>query len=392
MPGRGNYDYQHEGYSAVRKQVLWRIGNLGYSEGRFGEIDVEIVRAGERRHELEPLRVDRYGKKYSWIAFFEMYGVRLDAGLLDERRTERSSDVDIDPSFPPEPKAWIPPLSGILENSPSDPREWLTCGVTPDYEALLHRRDVDGAPGPWVLLDGWIEERASTDKRRLFTFLWPRFVARGALARLATTFLRRDYPGNHEIPQPIDDVYAFAGEVPWSARFAAPLRTPNGDAERHIEIAFHRYGADSSRVGVPIEVPVYRWIWESYHSVANQVGGVYFLAPALCESLGLVNHARDVDLYDGDGKRATIFTRAESDDLGVDCRFLFIRSDLLDRYLRETDQRLIWFVWGERDLKSESHPSQREEWSDVFQRFENIHRRAHVWDRRRRRPLRLEDD
>ena len=237
VPGRGNYDYEHEGYRAVRKQVLWRIRNLGYSEDRFRAVDIVIVRAGERRHELDPSRVDRYGKKYSWIAFFEMYGVRLDAGLLDERPTERPSDFDIDPSFPSKPKTWIPPLSGILDSSPSDPYEWLTCGATPDYEALLHRRDVDGAPGPWVLLDGWLEERASTDNRRLFTFLWSRFVTRAALGRLATAFLRRDYPGNHEIPSPIDDYYTFAGEIPWSARYAAPLRTPNGDAKRQ-----HRHG------------------------------------------------------------------------------------------------------------------------------------------------------
>lgn len=391
VPGRGNYDYQHEDYRAVRQQVLWRIGNLGYSEERFRAADAMIVRAGELRHELDPSRVDRYGKKYSWIAFFEMYGVRLDAGLLDERRTERPSDVDIDPSFPLEPKTWIPPLSGVLDSSPSDPRGWLTCRAMPDYEALLHRRDVDGALGPWILLEGWLEERAGTDKRRLFTFLWARFVARPALASLAITFLRRDYPGNREIPQPVEDFYTFAGEVPWSARFAAPLRTPNGDAERDIEIAFNRHGAETSRLSVPVEVPVCRWVWEPHHSAENQVSGVYFLAPALCESLGLVNHARDFALYDSDGKRATVFTKAESDDLGVDCHFLFIRSDLLDRYLRETDQQLMWFVWGERDLKAEVHLSRSEEWSDIFQRFENIHRQAYVWDRRHRRPLPLED-
>lgn len=392
VPERGNYDFQHEGYRAVRKQVLWRIGDLGYSEERFRAADIEIVRAGERRPELDPSRVDRYGKKYSWIAFFEMYGVRLDEGLLDEERTERLSDVDIDPSFPPEPRTWIPPLSGVLDTSPSDPRGWLTCGATPDYEALLHPRDVDGAPGPWVLLEGWLQERAGTDKREIFTFLWSRFVARPALAELATAFLRRDYPGNHEIPAPIKDFYTFAGEVPWSGRYAEPLRNPDGRARRHIELAFRRYGVGSSQMGIPVEVPVYRWVWESYHSAENQVGEIAFLAPALCESLGLVNHARDLDLYDRHGRRATVFTMAKSDDPGVDCHFLFIRSDLLDRYLRETDQRLMWFVWGERDFEAEFLMSRSEEWSDIFQRYENLHRRAYVWDRRHRRPVLLEDD
>ena len=391
LRGRQNYDYQHEGYREVRKQVLWRIGDLGYSEEKFRTADSEIGRAAGRRSEIEPSRVDRYGKKYSWIAFFEMYGVRLDAGLLPKGNAERPSDADIDPSFPPKPETWIPPLGGILDSSPSEPREWLTCGATPDYEALLHRREVDGAPGPWVLLEGWVEEGARDDKRRLFTFLSSRFVARGALTRLATTFLRREYPGNHEIPQPFDDLYTFAGEIPWSTRFAAPLRTRDGNAKRHIDVAFNRYGLEPRRMGVPVEVPVYRWFWEPSHSAENQIGGVYFLAPALCESLELVNHARELDLYDGDGKRATAFTIAESDELGVECYFLFIRADLLDRYLRATDQRMVWLLWGERHLQTEVLISGGEEWSDILQRFENIHRRAYVWNRRRRRPVLLKE-
>jgi hypothetical protein len=392
IPGRRNYDDQHEGYRAVRKQVLWRIGNLGYSKERFRTADVEIVHALERRLEIEPSRVDRYGKKYSWIAFFEMYGVRLDAGLLDERRTERPSDVDIDPSFPPVPETWIPPLSGILDDSPSDPREWLTCGAKPDYETLLHRRDVDGALGPWVLLEGWFEERASTDRRQVFTFLWSRFVVPSALARLAGTFLTREYPGNHAIPPPIEDFYTFGGEVPWSTQYAAQLRNPDGGARRHVETAFPGYRAGGPRLGTPVEVPVYRWAWESHHSLTNQVGAAYFLAPSLCESLGLVNHAREFDLYDRNGERATVFTMAKSDALGVDCHFLFVRSDFLDQYLREADQRLIWFVWGERSLEAESLVAHKEEWSDIFQRFENIHRQAYVWDERNRSPLLLGSD
>lgn len=58
--------------------------------------------------------------------------------------------------------------------------------------------------------------------------------------------------------------------------------------------------------------------------------------------------------------------------LTVNCHSWFVRSDLLDQYLRETAQRLICFVWGERDIKVEPDPSECEGWSDVLQRFENI--------------------
>ena len=47
-------------------------------------------------------RVERYGKKYSWIAFYEIAGIRDDQGLLNYhgRFHTRISDVDIDPTFP----------------------------------------------------------------------------------------------------------------------------------------------------------------------------------------------------------------------------------------------------------------------------------------------------
>ena len=33
----------------------------------------------------------------------------------------------------------------------------------------------------------------------------------------------------------------------------------------------------------PVEVPVYRFTWEGYHSELNQVSSVYVPAPALCD-------------------------------------------------------------------------------------------------------------
>ena len=46
-------------------------------------------------------KTDRYGKKYSWIAFYELAGLRQDKNLLPDYYDDlRISDADIDPSFP----------------------------------------------------------------------------------------------------------------------------------------------------------------------------------------------------------------------------------------------------------------------------------------------------
>jgi hypothetical protein len=378
LPDRGNYDFQHAGYRAVRRQILWRIANCGYSEKRFAAVDRSIARFPQP--DLEPGRTDRYGKKYSWIAYFEMCGARLDAGQLRERDELRPSDIDIDPSFPREPTRWAPPDSGALDTAPSELRAWLECGVTPDYEGLLCRDEVGGVRGPWLLLEGWVDERAPNDKRRLFTFLWAHLVGRSVLDELVTRFRDREYPGNSAIPQPHTDYYTFAGEVPWSARFSSAMRgQPNGVAAPHLE-AFPQ-GAPT---GVTVEVPIVRWGWESYHSVVNQVNSIYYPAPALCDALGLVNHARTIDLYDQDGRQATLYTRVESAGGGDASHLLFIRKDLLARYLKKVRRTLVWFVWGERDLQPEALLSDDGRWSDIYQRYTNIHRRLYVWERARR--------
>jgi hypothetical protein len=88
---RSNYDMSSDVYKEVRRQLLWRVKDLGYSSKLFEKIDEFIGRGGW--DSSSSAKVDRYGKKYSWIAYFELYGVRSDLDELDVRRvSERTSD------------------------------------------------------------------------------------------------------------------------------------------------------------------------------------------------------------------------------------------------------------------------------------------------------------
>ena len=87
-------------YQDVRRQIDSRILELGYSSSRFSEIDRAIEKDAWQTERRGTGKTERYGKKYSWIAYFEMYGIRFDEGALPEYAGERTSDVDIDPSFP----------------------------------------------------------------------------------------------------------------------------------------------------------------------------------------------------------------------------------------------------------------------------------------------------
>ncbi|MBI4229177.1 MAG: hypothetical protein HY693_05575, partial [Deltaproteobacteria bacterium] len=107
IPGRAPYDSNHPEYIKVKSNMWWRIYKLGYSLEDFGGIDKEIARANSYRFGREPngTKIDRYGKKYCWIAWYEVAGFRQDKGKLgrgwDSEDNGRFT-VDIDPSFPEE--------------------------------------------------------------------------------------------------------------------------------------------------------------------------------------------------------------------------------------------------------------------------------------------------
>ena len=378
VEGRGNYDYDHEEYSAIRRQIRWRVGDLGFTHDRFREVD-GIISGMSRHSRGQRAKVERYGKKYSWIAFFEMYGVRLSRGVLPEwRREQWPSDIDIDPSFPLPPRTWMPDLHDPFVQSPVDVIDWVANGPVPDYENLLRLVQIDWAPGSWLLLDGYVEHSREDDDRSVFTFLRGLLTTESTLQQILTEYHGLPYPGNHAIPEPSMEVLTFAGEIPWSKRFAHELRSEDGVANPQVDRAFKAYG-DPSRRGVQVELPVVTYLWESSHdSVVNDVTNAMIPSPALCERLGLVNHSRQFDLYDRCGRPASISISRKHG--GVTAHLFYIREDLLNQYGSETMQSLCWLVWGERTPNPALfRDGGIEVPRDIYSNYQHIHKRSYVW-------------
>jgi len=236
-------------------------------------------------------------------------------------------------------------------------------------------KEVDGRQGPWVLLDGFIEQSSTDGDRRVFTFLRGLLVERGQVGDLLAAFEEIDYPGNMAIPEPGEDYYTYAGEIPWSPRFARHLRKPDGRARRDIREAFALHGG----AGIPVEVPIYRFTWESYHSPLNQVSGIVVPAPAICERLGLSNRQGEWDFYDPKGRVATIYREFKDGAGTIRSYLLYIRADLMRRYLEDTSQALVWLLWGEREFRYETLHAHREELRDLWTKYRHIHRSSLVW-------------
>ncbi|BCS86847.1 hypothetical protein PSDVSF_00890 [Pseudodesulfovibrio sediminis] len=373
IPERGNYDYDNDTYKVVRKKIEHRIVDLGYGEEVFGELDSRINDMGWRRGPYREGKIERYGKKYSWIAYFEMYGLRLDRGELpDWRQDERALDVDVDPTFSEAPKEWLPDLPDVFAKPLGDVPEWISEGPTPDYTSLLQPESVDEQEGPWILLEGFIEQNASDDARRVFTFLRGVLAEEGDVEKILQKFAAIKYPGNIAIPEPLDDHYCFSGEIPWSAQYARALRNADGSPKPDRRGAFGHH----PNPGIPVEVPVCRYCWESHHSELNQSGNVIVPAPALSESVGLVGKWGQWDYYDSEGKLATLCRVFQEDGAAYMSKLFYIRKDLLEKYLEETGQKLVWMLWGEREFHHRYFTEIMEDHYGLLRNHKHIHRFA----------------
>jgi hypothetical protein len=388
IPDRANYDDKNLNYVRVRAQIERRIYDLGYRKERFESIDQSIGNESFRVRDVH--KVDRFGKKYSWIAYFEMWGERDAAGELpDWRLGERTPDCDLDPTFPKPPPNWAPPIPELFGDRETDTEAWVEGGFTPAWKPLLVVPEINGHQGDWVLVQGYVRGVKEDLDRELQAFLRGAFVARRDMGRLKDRFLAIDYPGNSAIPDGDTEHYLFAGEAGRRNNYTRHLLRRNGWYRRQIQEAFDRYVTVERPAlrtrhipGIRVELPSIHFGWESHHSALNDFSGFDLPAPALIQRLGLASKSRQVDFFDADGNPGTLYREAGDGWKGNRHRLLYIRADLLRRYLIESRQVLAWCNWGERDWARKvdgaeliDNPARQR----IYQTYRHIHRSFSYW-------------
>ena len=418
IPNRKNYDHEKPDYVEVRAKIERRMFDLGYRAERFKNADTEIGSRFWNASDQE--KVDRYGKKYSWIAYFEMWGERKVAKKLpDWYLGERTSDCGVDPSFPKRPPDWTPPIPDLFGDPGVATEAWVKGGFTPDWHPLLIVPEINGHRGEWVLVQGFIRGADESHDRELFAFLRGVFITRRDVCSFKTIFLAEEYPGNSKIPDGASEHYLYAGEAGRRQNYAQHLYQRNGRYRRQIAEAFDRYvpvypkektptatvkirltsvkGKETSLSfdeplgpipkmrhipGIRIELPSINFGWESYHSLHNDFSGFHLPAPSLIQRLVLASKNREIDFYDSMGNPGTLYREAGDGWNGDRHSLLYIRADLLRRYLTDTRQVLVWCNWGERNwLKQmEGHdvicdPARQR----IYQAHDHIHRSFFQW-------------
>ena len=219
---RRNYDFEHDEYKRVRANIFWRIYDLGYSLDSFGEIDKWLAHhnLGYGRSANEG-KTDRYGKKYSWIAFYELAGFRQDRNLLSEYYDDlRISDADIDPSFPVGQREYNLVRKDLLGDRKVSVKEWVLKSDPPDVTPYLKVNRLCGEEGPWVLLDGSLDQKDAQIGRDMFACLRGVIVKSDESEKIVETLKQRENNDWSMISCP-EDYYTYAGEIPWCDTYPA---------------------------------------------------------------------------------------------------------------------------------------------------------------------------
>lgn len=406
VPSRGNYDYEHAGYRETKARILWRIEQLGWFARNFDEIDRRI--SGDqswRRSPNDPNRTDRYGEKYSWIAYFEMSGLLHDLGIIDRTyERERTSDVDIDPSFPERVRKFKLFDSDLLGAPDIDMVDWIADGDQPDMAPYLRVHRMGEDEGPWVALDGFVVQEDEERGRRSFCFVRS-FIVANADSEAFLEKLAAQELGGRWLPEKPSVIYTFEGEIPWCATYpinglselslienertvkVQKTRTefylddqPLTDSQMKIlrrKLVDKDFAADEGELAdaeierievreIPFEadeierdytefqalIPVCDFGWEGYQTSASDVGHAITLAKEIADDLDLVNRPQEFDLFTKDGERASLNISDHSGDFNNHQSFFFINEGLLKRYLEQNDSTLIWAIWGEREYSS----------------------------------------
>jgi hypothetical protein len=388
----------------VRGQIRWRVGELGWSPERFKVLDQQIARKRSYYREVNKgTKIDRYGKKYSQIAYLEMSGIRHDLGIIGRSYDNgRPSEVDIDPSFP------LPPLEGqlittdLLSSSSESLRHWIDRGPTPNLKPYCRQKTVMGNPGPWVALDGYVTQEDKRRGRRIFCFVRTFVVPTAQAARLSAALTKQSMHGRW-LPEKSDVLYTFAGEIPWCTTF-----TNNGKTrlrfileERRVKVKRRQFvyfvdgkpitasasysltfplldqliaiknsptaalpdmpSIELRRKLVEVEevqqrtidfdvmIPVCDFGWEG-----TTIDDAYVNSPTLgkeiATSMRLVAIPQSLDLQTKDGARATCCVEHEGRAHQNSQRLFFIKEDLFRKYLQRKDCSLICVIWGERQI------------------------------------------
>lgn len=367
----------------LQRWIVRRVFELGWNIERFGEFDGRVKRNDDR----SPDKPERIGKKYQWIAYYDILSRMTDTfvfrdGYGDEDAIERpyegpwqmSPVRNIDPSFLLENTraskgvAYLNTINWWYRSSPRwdlelNDRLWLLkADVLPDPRLLIEvTRPMDHSV--WWTLYGhypWRQPQRPEDKgngpqgREIWYFLETCLVKRKDAKQMFTWAKRHDFSVDH-LPQLPDWDDVYLGELYWSPcyqYFYDPVR------------GFREWTrGDDGKYPAPIMLTTESYNWSrQYDCSVDESLRCTVPSKFLVDGIKLLWNGVEGEYITADGELTAFDPSIHEEGPSV----LLIRKDTFLTFLRANDLALLWTIRGEKNAYGNG------DWPDSFEGRFNI--------------------
>lgn len=351
----------------ARSYLYKRVEELGWSENLFSKQDNVIGGFNYNLHN-NLKKIDRFGKKYSWIAFYELAGI-LDAnGMLNsEYLYYRTIWPDIDPSFPESPLNDEMHFSHHLDEE-KNIQDWLNNDSSMDLNDIYIR--TNDTNDSFVCVYGYFTDKRTPSNRSRFTFLRP-FIYKESDTEVLAHKINNQSLAHRWLPEIIETHETYYGEISifekstpsnWAILEFTATPEENEAYKREIISSYleenvpfvsskqvsddlykRGYPHSNDVMGIRVLMPTVDYNFEADEQV-------YYI-PHICKEIvfseGLKRKDNTNCLYDSSGKMAAynVFSKIDNNS---NYHFVYLRKDVLDSYLTRNQYCMMWCVWGEK--------------------------------------------
>ena len=347
---------EHQEYVDIRNKIEKRIYNLGWTPEDFAEVDRRID-SDKWSSRLERSRIERYGKKYSWIAYYEMAGQLEDLNKLDKWADKFAADID---PFFPQISDHLPKVSKLyIGGTFSDTADWVS-SENPDFKNLYKLDKIYEIDGPWALIDGHISEESSILNRDFYASISTLMLNENNRKEL----LQSGYNSiKARWPQKQSTHYLFSGEIyrgdNWLKETEHGISIPIGHESKEIvlpkRVANDKVLSEGGKEQFThplykefdVKLPMINYYWEYSHSNKTSVNE-YLLAPFIVEALKLHFDPNLLQYKDVKGNIAMVVIKEKEQEYSDYQDFVYLRKDLLDELLSKLNLRLVYKIYIER--------------------------------------------
>jgi len=348
----------------IQNYILWRVFDLGWTIERFGRFDRFSVPAGGR----EAAKIERMGKKYQWIAYYEVLAYLSDHYQFfvdhvesnDPQKFHGAWQVgarDIDPTNTGErvhsklqisakSDWWIVPY--VTWGSLDQTDKWLgELNDLPAPEKLLFSTDPQSGLG-WINVDSYFvwsqefppdREKVNFKQREVWASYTGYLIHLSDVDAFMSWAETMNFWGDW-MPRSPEIHEVFLGEHGWSAAFQC------SEAERSAWITPER-GCPAKLCAIALRYPGHI----SGFDCSNPEGPFDFPAPMLIEHLNLtwIGRGRYESVDNGLAAQSVMTGHPRSS------QGLLLREDLLQRFTEETGMTVCWTVIGQKRIYAPNH-------------------------------------